>query len=342
MRVLGTPLMMVMLMAEIDDAIEQNRRDLIKREKQISAEISKSWRDVAKTLEREIRALDLDDDWNRWRYESLLKQVNAEMTKYATGPLSKTIDRSKRLAGISAENEALNLMRLQLNDDAITGSFNRLPVQPFETMFGTTTRGPLANLLGTFGTEIEVGLRQQLLEGIALGLNPREVARNMVRELGLSKDRADNITRTEMIRAHRESSRETYRQNRHVVKSYVRSSALDDRTCVLCWALHGQVYSLDETFESHPRCRCALIPQTKTWDEILGTKTNIPETSYTTPTGSEIFKTLTPDKQKTILGSGAFDAFQRGDVDITDFVGRKESPQWGTTIVRLPNSVVIP
>lgn len=325
-------------MSEITDAIAQNRRDLDKRDKQISADITRAWMDVGKKIEMDLLDIDLDNEWERYRYESLLRQVNGEVTKYANTAVKASIDRYTPIARERGEAEAMQLMRLQLPPD-LSLSFNTLPVRPFETMFGTTTQGPLAELLSTFGPDIETAMRSELQMGIERGLNPREVARNMVKQLGTVPNRADNISRTEIIRAYRESSRQVYQSNSHVIKHYVRSSALDDRTCLTCWALHGTIYQLDEPMESHPRCRCGTVPVTKTWAE-LGYP-NIPESHYTTASGSDYFKKLSPTQQKSILGPTAFEAYRNGSVDITDFVGRKESEKWGTTIYRRSNADVL-
>lgn len=291
-------------------------------------------------LEEQLLKLELSDDWwSKRRAEALIRQVDSELSSYATTSLRSSIRRSQIATGVQAQDHQLRLIDLNLETDGIEVSFVRLPTQAIETIFAQTYSGPLSRLLATFGPDTAKAMTHQLVQGMALGYNPRKVARMMTRELGISRNRALLIAQTETLRAHRESSRMTYSNNRRVVKGWIWHSACDRRTCVCCWAMHGSFHELDETMAAHPACRCGMVPVTKTWKE-LG-YSNIPETSFTTPSGSTLFAQLSAADQKAILGPTAYASYSEGKVGIEDFLGYRHSAQWGTSITRKPNKLVL-
>ena len=183
-------------------------------------------------------------------------------------------------------------------------------------------------LFDSFGLDASANDPPELLIGLALGQNPRVVARRITEALGGYRRRAELIARTEMLRAWREASRASYLANSDVLKGWVWHSAADERTCVMCWAMHGSEHALDEHLDDHPRGRCAMVPLTKTWAE-LGFA-GIPETRAEVESGESLFARLSEEQQRAILGNAAFEAYRAGAVKLGDFVGRKSDPRWGT------------
>ena len=78
---------------------------------------------------------------------------------------------------------------------------------------------------------------------------------------------AENISTTEVEATTRRVVKRINALNQPLVKSYRRVAVIDNKTCVGCLALHGKLYALADEFESHPRCRCMLVPVTMTWME---------------------------------------------------------------------------
>ena len=113
-------------------------------------------------------------------------------------------------------------------------------------------------------------LRQQLTEGLTQGMNPKDIARKMIKE-GIGdktrgvQSRAERIARTEIIRAHAEGQLDAL-EDLGVTEVGVMvewSSAGDDRVCPMCSALDGVVLTIKEArgiLPRHPNCRCAHIP----------------------------------------------------------------------------------
>lgn len=158
----------------------------------------------------------------------------------------------------------------------------------------------LERVLGGLTPEASLRLRRALIEGLVLGKNPKVVARTAARTLGVSYTRAVTVARTEILGAYRQAAIETYRENADVVQAVTWVSALDRRTCPVCWGLHGETFDLDDAqaIATHPACRCTLIPVT---NDRLSVKS-----------GPDVFDSLPASEQRFILGPGKFALYQDG------------------------------
>ena len=111
-------------------------------------------------------------------------------------------------------------------------------------------------------------VRKRLLAGLALGENPRAVARAIESGMrGVSRSRALTIARTEMVSSYRSAALLNYRANSDVVRGWIWSAAPD--ACDFCLRMNGSRHDLSETLESHPNCRCAPIPETISYDDVF-------------------------------------------------------------------------
>lgn len=97
--------------------------------------------------------------------------------------------------------------------------------------------------------------------------------------------------------------------------------------CAFCWAQHGSFHQLNAPMATHPQCRCAPVPRTKTWAE-LGFP-GIPEAVPQIPRGADVFARLPVDTQRFILGPAKFRAYQAGDMALEDVIGLRVDPKWG-------------
>jgi SPP1 gp7 family putative phage head morphogenesis protein len=120
-----------------------------------------------------------------------------------------------------------------------------------------------------------------LAEGLAKGLNPRAIARQLNQVItGMGKDlsitdtlgryipakrRAELLARTEIIRAHAEAQLQEF-ENWGIEGVSVKAEILttkDKRTCPRCLRLEKQVFTIDEArgvIPVHPACRCIWVP----------------------------------------------------------------------------------
>jgi len=331
---------------DVFEFADRFKRRLIAREQVMVREIRGYYREAERQITKRLEALVSEvEQWQRehpdeqvpewWLFErerlqSLQKQVEQELAHFAEQATTRIETEQRRLvARAEADAEALARAGLGEPPPGVTVTWARLPTGALEQLVGILQDGsPLRDLLDVLGPMASEQVRKELVSGLALGLNPRDVARRIRDVLDGNRIRAETIARTEMLRAYREATRQSYLANRDVVKGWLWHCARDERVCSMCWAMHGTEHTLDERLDDHPRGRCAMVPLTKTWKE-LGFA-GVPETQPEIETGESLFARLSEEQQQAILGNAAFEAYKAGQVKLSDFVGRKSDPRWGT------------
>lgn len=195
-------------------------------------------------------------------------------------------------------------------------------------------RNPLATLLDTFRTEAGENAagyaRDVLVNGLARGRALRSVASELESGIrGMTASRALTIARTETLRAHREAHYQSYKANEKLVRSWTWTAAVENTErppCAACFAQHGSEHPLDERMETHPNCRCRMVPRRLPFRgmEPTGPATRIRP-------GSQVFGELSPRLQRRILGPARFRAFQAGNLPLFRAAGYTDGP-WGRTL----------
>lgn len=186
------------------------------------------------------------------------------------------------------------------------------------------------------GAHANLAIRRELLRGVAVGDNPRAVARRMVAgiedrfEGGLN--RALVVSRTEMLDAMRAASHHVDQANTDVLAGWAWVAHLDHRTCRSCIANHGRVFDIDTPGPlDHHQGRCARVPKTKTWEELGFT--GIQDPPDLTPDADAWFDGLTVDQQRAILGPAGFDAWKAGVYPREKWTTRKANGGWRDSMV---------
>lgn len=251
------------------------------------------------------------------RYQQLLTQVNEELMRW------QTLAESGIAAG---QREAVRLGALMAQGLlAELGTIAVLPVAAIENILALAQAGrPLAVLLEAMYGQAAQGITRELLNGLAVGLSPRDIAQRIV-ERGLT-DALNHVLlvmRDQYNRAHRLAGLELYRAS-GVVEGYIRIAAHNNRTCPACLALDGEFFELDEPFESHPQCRCTTIPV------VRGVKR--PELQR----GRDWFAEQPITEQRLILGNGRWELWKDGRLDFDDLVKKIPNEVWGASVVPTP------
>lgn len=196
-------------------------------------------------------------------------------------------------------------------------------------------QSPLQPVLDRVGGASVEKVRRSLINSMILGVNPVTAADRVAKELEGMRYDLERIYRTEYMRAYRSASLENYRGNSDVVEGWIWSAACDELTCASCWAMDGTEHDLAEPLDDHVNGRCAPIPMTKGWGEILGDD-SIVDTAEPYATGEEKFAELGADEQRAILGPAGYDLFKGGVVSLSDFSTRSWNPVWGTQRTQTP------
>lgn len=253
------------------------------------------------------------------RYRQLLVQLTGELERYSDYTARTIADRQRQLARLGIAH-AENAITAQ----GITAGFNRLPVEAVEYMVGLTGSGsPLRTLIAQSWPLAADGLTQELINGVALGYNPRKTARLMAQAATGSLDRMMVISRTETLRVYRQANRESYLAS-GVVNAYKRLATHDARVCAACLMDEGHTYELGEEMPEHPQGRCTMVPLVE----------GMPSPKW--QLGREWFEEQPDSTQRDILGKGRYYAWQNGDFDLGEIVTVKPNPIWGPSIAVTP------
>jgi hypothetical protein len=203
----------------------------------------------------------------------------------------------------------------------------------------TRTTQRITSLTRPLSAEATAVMRGELVRGVALGDNPAEAARRMVARTergfngGLS--RALNVSRTEVLDAHRAAAAAGQLANSDVLAGWVWHSALRPTTCAACWSKHGTVHPLEEPGPlDHQQGRCSRTPKTKTWAD-LGFA-GVDEPADLIGDAEETFSRLPRSDQLAIMGPARLAAYQRGEIGWADLADRRTNPQWRPSYTPTP------
>jgi SPP1 gp7 family putative phage head morphogenesis protein len=187
-----------------------------------------------------------------------------------------------------------------------------------------------------------------------MGNNPRTIAPMIRDALGIQLNRALTISRTEVMRAQRIATAESYKANADVIKGWRWQAALTGNTCPVCLSLHGSEHPVTETMSSHPNCRCTSVAITKSWEELgaeygvdfsgvekagpsfadVAKKYGItPEQLRTYAnrklSGEAYFRSLSAEEQRVILGPSKWLAWKDGKFAFDALSRKTYSAVWG-------------
>jgi SPP1 gp7 family putative phage head morphogenesis protein len=330
-------------------ALERFRRALLARERAAAVRLVNAYGRVYARLQRDIEALadeiatmdaPTKDQVRRMaRYRSLLRQIEEEVNRFAV-LVEAEIDEGARAAIQAAAVEARTLAQLSLPgleavDAQIMATWNRLPTQAVETLLGfLADDAPLKVALRTrFGQAVAEHVGQKLLEGVALGFNPRKTAEAVRKAAGVGLTDALRLSRTTQVYAYREATRANWLANSHIVRAQRWRSSRDGRVCGACLAMDGTVLRLDEVVNGHWSCRCTPEPITVTYAEL---GLDVPEPERDTTTGEEWFKQQPATVQREILGKGKYEAWRAGKFEFRQLATERDDPVWGSTRIETP------
>jgi SPP1 gp7 family putative phage head morphogenesis protein len=263
------------------------------------------------------------------RARGLMAQAEREIAQWSRRAEATTMALQRSGIDVGLE-EAARLL------DAATlgGKFVSLPRAAVDEMVGFTADGtPLSQLFDDIGPGTRGEMEHALVVGVGTGQHPTVVARMMQRAFALGLSRATLIARTEMLRAWRESSRRTYEANQDVVAGWIWHAEHGPNTCASCLAMDGTIHTVDERLDDHPNGRCAMMPLTRSWNE-LGFK-GVEEVGPPAREDSEDWLRSQPEAvQEKILGRAAAALWRSGKISLSDFSEQVDDPVWGTMRVQ--------
>lgn len=152
-------------------------------------------------------------------------------------------------------------------------------------------------------------------------------------------DKAAIVARTEIQYVSNQVARAVYNENQDILKGVMYTATLDNRTCLQCANLDGQVYLMKGVDHKgpilplHPFCRCFYAPITYSWAELEkrhNIKINKEKRGYfsgskmDTLTYSEWFKTLPESEQLNILGATRYKSYKDGKLKLKQMANSRK------------------
>jgi hypothetical protein len=324
------------------DAAERFRRAALAREREAATRLVQAYGRVYRNLEAQQAGLEqaltaiqgAHQEVSRGQaarlgaVRSLLAQTTEELARWASYADTEVATAAQReiLAGLTDSRGMVQAYFINPRTQAAIGAgFDMLPAEQVETMLGFLgPDSPLHASLGQgFSDAVVRQLEESLVDGIALGYNPRKVAREMVRRgLGVGLNWALTTARTAQLYAYREATRANYMANSDIVSGWVWYAELDDRVCLSCVAQHGGRHGVDEVLNDHHNGRCTALPEVPL-AKRLGL--SLPEV---TP-GADWFAGLPLAEQARRMGPGMFDAWRAGEFRFGELSVAYDDPVYG-------------
>ncbi len=146
----------------------------------------------------------------------------------------------------------------------------------------------------------------------------------------------ENISTTEIMYSARQASQRINQLNPGVVKAFKRIAVIDNKTCVGCLALHGKLYSNQDQFESHPRCRCMLVPVSVPWVEYSGVQGGAVPNDLTR---DQLLSIIPRSILEDILGPGRMALYDSG-VSLDRMIYIEQTDEYGLLIRITPLSAL--
>lgn len=274
------------------------------------------------------------------RLRAALDQAEAMLEELAAEVAEVTI-RDIPGAVLDATTTHASIGQAQLpQGPAVVGvTFDRLAVGALDAIVERTTQR-IHSSTRYLSDDAIVKMKSNLIRGISVGDNPKTVARRMVRETeglfngGLT--RAVAISRTEMLDAHRESTRQSAGINEDLLSGWTWHCQFDTRTCPSCLVNHGSVHPIDEFGPiDHVQGRCVRIDNTKSWKE-LGFNVDIPEPKSVIQDAETWFNGLDDVSKVSIMGPTRLGLLNDGKIEWKDLTHKVDNADWRSSMQNTP------
>ena len=315
----------------IYEAAQRQKRQVMAMEAKAVARLTGAWRKAYAAIIPKLEAVTkqlqaaqssgtpVSPAWifQQQRWAALMRSIESELKRFGVDASSTLTNQQKQMVETGLKHSAA-----LVKATGIATGFKSLPTSAFENVVGyLTDKSPLYDLFQAIAPDALASAREMFAVGISQGQNPRKIGNALMGKLGITKQRAVLIARTESLRAYRQAHIQNYAANSDVVVGLRISSARDGRTCPLCLARDGIVLTKGEDFAPHPGCRCALIPVVKFLDE-----------PPTPPTGEDWLKAQPEAVQKATLGPSRFDLWNSGKISLSDIYKIETHPRWGKSL----------
>lgn len=231
--------------------------------------------------------------------------------------VSGVLTKQLALPGFSDEQlQNIGVVWKQVDPEAINNLVNLVDSPAF------------AQELAGFASDVVSAVANQAIRGQLFGWNPKRTAKAIKQLLGsFPSARANTLMRTLQLESYRTGTAAHQNANVEIIKRVIRVETLDDRICLACVGLHGEVV--------WDRDRDGGQPIDRIEEHHNGRGTTVVETDFVAvniESGVDWFNHQPKETQLRLAGPAAFNALAEDAVQLQDFVGQHTDPLFGAMI----------
>lgn len=291
-------------MSPVERLVQQFRRELDRLDGENLASLARAfdrnvYKRIAGDMDALIKLLTLEklgaDVRRTTEFKRLMANIEASLNDWQTY-MRMTVPQVAGQGILYGTEHAAELVSAY----EIKAAFNKLNPMAIEKLLGYLEEGgPLykkLELMSSYNTGL---ITDAILEGVAAGKNPKVIAANLTKNLGMALTDSLRTARTVQVWSYREANRASFIANSDVVEGWIWYATLDDDCCMSCVAMHGTKHTNDEVLDDHYNGKCVMVPV------VVGGNPGI-------QTGEDWFKGLSEDKQRSMMGAQYFEAYQGG------------------------------
>ena len=211
--------------------------------------------------------------WKKERLEALseeLQHLTLAIQSQITGKIAQATEIAGK-ASYAAQNNILSFGGLVPHFNPVTLSAAQLHSMVTKMPIGGRQLNEWVQR--TFKTDIQEGIKSELLTGMLKGESYRDMTKRFGDKVfdGLNHD-METLTKSYVQSVNVQAIDDVAKANKDIVKGWKWNSVCENRTCLACMSLDSrdEVYPLGEgpTMPLHPRCRCFKEIITKTFREM--------------------------------------------------------------------------
>lgn len=322
-------------------------RDLIRARVQLSKVEARVFRrdflPVLRRMEAETVArleqvkADKLSDFTRAQVEATLADIRAIIANAGEDLVDAGRDAAKDVASREARMQHATYTRA-LPSAVELGTVG---VEQLAAIVHSTTNDLFKPYSRTWGARALDKAKTAIGDSVLLGEDMAQAGRRLRDAIGGSRHEALMMARTGIQSAAAQVTRAYHDENQDVMKGVQWVATLDTRTCPICGALDGEVWTYGApgpddkgpiselpTIPLHPGCRCSTVAVVKSWRELGLNIDDVDVPGGRASMNGEVPDSLSyedwlrdqPEKvQRSVLGPARFDLFRRGELDLADF-----------------------
>ena len=314
--------------------------------------LSNSTKEITRELNARIATSTLTE-WRADRAGAILNEAE-RLTAGIQTRLTNDIASSATSAGLEALKEHNSI----LSWSGMVGGFTNVSLSSSQIrsfMVDTPIHGhTLRNWVDrAFTREIQTKIREEIAAGVFQGKGYRDLVKRVEQAFdNITRREAVTLTRSFVQAANVNAMKAVYDENSDIVEKVKWSAVLENGyrssgrgTCLICAGLDGNIYPKNNhpLCPIHPRCRCTLLPVTKTFKELglnineveqvhrpytirqnknidAGGRRRIREVGQHQGSYADWYETRSPRTQMNIVGPNRKRMIDRGDIDFKDLV----------------------